>query len=175
MGHETKDFASHVGMVWKNEVPDDKSSRNIPALVVYADVSNLAMHLDERTFGHLNIISDSRELHGNGFICISKIAQVDVHDSIQKSERRRLVVAARIVDNGDMQPLPARCKYCCEHLGDLVGGCDKVDIVGSLCLKLDQRTCEPFNRHLRSMVQLTQRIVLAIAAIQVATAEKDCT
>ena len=160
-------------MVWENEVPHDESSRDISALLVYADVSNLAMHLDKRTFGDLNVIIDAREWHGHGFIRISKIAQVDVHDSIQKSQRRWLVVAARIVDDGNMQALLPCCKYGCEQLGNLVRGCDKVDIVGSLCLELDERTCELSNRHLRSMVQLTQRIILAIGAIQVATAEED--
>ena len=162
-------------MVWENEVPHDESSRDISALFVYADVSNLAMHLDKRTLSDLNVISDSRELHGDSFVRISKITQVDVHDSIQKSQRRWLVIAARVVDDGNMQPFLPCCKYCCEQLGNLMRGCNKVDIVGSLRLKLNERTCELPNRHLRSMVQLTQRIVLAIAAIQVATAEEDRT
>src|SRR5450759_81260 len=100
-------------MVWENEVSNGESSRDISALFVYADVSNLAMHLNKRTFSDLNVISDSRELHGDGFVRISKIAQVDVHDSIQKSQRRWFVVAARVVDDGNMQPFLPCCKYCC--------------------------------------------------------------
>ena len=101
-------------MVWENEVPYDESSRDISALFVYADVSNLAMHLDKRTLSDLNVISDSRELHGDSFVRISKIAQVDINDSIQKSQRRWLVVAARVVDDGNVQSLLSRSKYCCQ-------------------------------------------------------------
>src|SRR5664280_2618228 len=101
-------------MVWEDEVPHDESSRDISALVVYTDVADLPMHLDERTFSYLNVIRDSRELHGNSFVRISKIAQVDVHDSIQKSKRRWFVVAARVVDDGNVQSLLSRSKYCCQ-------------------------------------------------------------
>jgi hypothetical protein len=74
-------------MAWENKVPHDESSWDISALLVYADVAYLAMHLDKRSFGDLNVVGDSRELHADSFVRVSKVAQVDVHDSIQKSQR----------------------------------------------------------------------------------------
>jgi hypothetical protein len=72
-----------------------------------------------------------------------------------------------------MKAKPPCQKESGQNLRYLMGRGNKVDVVGSSCLEINEGRCQRRCRHLSSMMQLAEGIVLAIAAIEIAAAQKD--
>lgn len=156
----------------QDEMADQEAARGDIAVKVKA-LPDLAGHLLQGGDGHCDIIADARQLTGRLIRTELEIGQVYLHIACEKLNYFRVFIAAAIIDEGNRQPLPAGQTQALDDERRLGRRRDGVDVVTSFFLETEHHAGKTFGRHALSPCTVTDRIVLAEDATQIAGRKKD--
>ena len=95
--------------------------------------SGLGDHLADGRGGGLKVIGGLGVFGGQPVVKVFEVGEPDIHVGRQRFDRLQTLVAAAVVDNGDMQAVLDLVQGF-ENIRQVLGGGDKIEIVRALGL-----------------------------------------
>ena len=106
-------------------------------------------------------------------IGIFKVGKPHINQVTQGSHGTRPLIAARVVDDRDVQPALPRCGNRGRQQVSMMRRSHQVDVVGTLVLKLQHNLDQTLGRNLKTEIARRNLVVLAVDAFERTAAKEN--
>jgi len=107
------------------------------------------------------IVHEPRQAAGDGVIGVFGVGEVNVDHPVEEAQCLYGVIAARVIQDGDVQPALSGRVDGRQDLRHIVAGRHQVDVVASAPLQFHHHPAHPLRQHLFARAELADGIVLA--------------
>ena len=173
--HQVQHAARIVRMTRQHQVTHDHTALHEPIVVHQLSPAalDLARHLCQARHGHARVILNMRKRLRKPGIGIFKVGEPHINQVTQGSHGTRPLIAARVVDDRDVQPALPHCGNRGRQQVSIMRRSHQVDVVGTLVLQLQHNLDQALGRNLEPKIARRDLMVLAIDAFERAAAKED--
>ena len=159
----------------QHQVAHDDTALHEPVLVHQLSPAalDLARHLCQARHGHARVILNMRKRLRKPGIGIFKVGEPHIDQVTQGSYGTRPLIAARVVNDRDVQPALPRCGNRGRQQVSIMRRSHQVDVVGSLVLQFQHNLDQTLRRNLKAIIAGRDLVVLAVDTFKRAAAKED--
>ena len=162
-------------MTRQHQVTHDHTALHEPIVVHQLSPAalDLARHLCQARHGHARVILNMRKRLRKPGIGIFKVGKPHVDQITERRHGTRPLIAARVVDDRDVQPALPRCGNRGRQQVSIMRRSHQVDVVGALVLQLQHNLDQALGRNLKPKIARRDLVVLTIDTFERAAAKED--
>ena len=173
--HQVQHAARIVRMPRQHQMTHDYAAPHEPVPVYQLSPAalNLARHLGQTRHSHARVVLNMRKRLRKPRVGILKVGKPHVDQIAERCHGTRPLIAARVVDDRDVQPALPSCGNRGRQQVRIVRRRHQVDVIGALVLQLQHNLDQTLGRNLKPKIARRDLVVLAIDTFERAAAKED--
>ena len=161
----------------QHQVTHDHTALHEPVLVHQLSPAaiDLASHLGQTRHGHARVVLNMRKRLRKPRVGILKVGKPHVDQIAERRHCTRPLIAARVVDNRDVQPALPSCGNRGRQQVSIMRRRHQVDVIGALLLQLQHNLDQALGRNLKAKIAGRDLVVLAVDTFERTAAKENRT